>query len=238
MVEQAQAAKLPIQALVDRLTRVFVPAVIAIAVLTFTGWLLFGPPVAVGAQRYMERLGVDVAAFAAEADALADQGGTPLYAAIDGRAAALMAVTDPLKESARPAVAALHALGLRVVMLTGDDRRTAEAVARAAGVDEVHAELLPDGKVEQVKALQAGGRKLAFVGDGINDAPALAQADVGIAIGTGTDIAIESAELVLMSGDLRNLPNAVALAMALSSVCVVSNALRLKRFAPPMPAGR
>jgi P-type Cu+ transporter len=225
---------------------------------------------------------VDVAPFAAAAAELAAQGATPLYAAIDGRNAALVAVSDPLKVSARIAVAELHRLGLRVAMLTGDDRRTAEAVAREADIHEVHAELLPDDKVAVVRRLQASGRKVAFVGDGINDAPALAQADVGIAIGTGTDIAIDSAELVLMSGDLRNLPNAVALsaatlrnirqnlfwafaynaslipvaagllypafgvllspmlaalAMALSSLCVVSNALRLKLFRPPLPAG-
>jgi Cu+-exporting ATPase len=229
----------------------------------------------------MARLGLDAAAFAAIAHRLADQGKTPLYAAVDGRLAAVLAVADPIKETSPAAVAALHRLGLRVAMITGDHRRTAEAIARQLGIDEVVAEVLPDGKVDAIRSLQRQGRRVAFVGDGINDAPALAQADVGIAIGTGTDIAIESAEVVLISGDLRNVPNAIALsqatlrnirqnlfwafaynislipvatgilypafglllspvfaavAMAASSVCVVSNALRLRGFEPPMPA--
>jgi P-type E1-E2 ATPase len=212
---------------------------------------------------------------------LADQGKSPLYAAVDGKLAAVLAVADPIKETSPAAVAALHRLGLRVAMITGDHRRTAEAIAKQLGIDEVVAEVLPDGKVEAIKSLQGQGRRVAFVGDGINDAPALAQADVGIAIGTGTDIAIESAEVVLISGDLRNVPNAIALsqatlrnirqnlfwafaynislipvatgvlypafgillspifaavAMAASSVCVVSNALRLRGFKPPMTA--
>ena len=145
-----------------------------------------------------------------DAARLASDGKTPLYAAIDGKLAAVIAVADPLKETTPAAIRALHELGLKVAMITGDNRRTAEAIARRLGIDEVVAEVLPDGKVEAVKRLKSGGRVVAFVGDGINDAPALAEADVGIAIGTGTDVAIESADVVLMSGDLRNVPNAIA----------------------------
>lgn len=240
-----------------------------------------GQLVQVGADRYMTRLGLDVTLFAEEAGRLADEGKTPLYAALGGKLAAVIAVADPVKDSSSTAIQALHKLGLRVAMITGDNRRTAQAIARALGIDEVLAEVLPDGKVAAVKALQAQGRKVAFVGDGINDAPALAQADVGVAIGTGTDIAIESAAVVLLSGDLRNVPNSIALskatlrnikqnifwafayntalipvaagvlypffglllspilaaaAMGLSSIFVLTNALRLRRFTPPMPA--
>ena len=238
-----------------------------------------GRLVQVGADRYMRRLGVDVTAFASDAGRLADEGKTPLYAAVDGRLAAVIAVADPIKDSTPQAIESLHALGLRVVMITGDNERTARAIARRLGIDEVLAEVLPDGKVEAVKRLQAQGGKVAFVGDGINDAPALAQADVGLAIGTGTDIAIESADVVLMAGDLRGITNALALsrkaitnikqnlfwaffyntvlipvaagalypafgillspilaaaAMGLSSVFVLTNALRLRNFTPPI----
>jgi P-type E1-E2 ATPase len=241
-----------------------------------------GCRVQIGADRYMRELVYDVRRFEAEAGRLADEGKTPLYAAIDGRLAAIIAVADPIKPSTPAAIAALHRLGLKMAMITGDNRRTADAIARRLGIDHVLAEVLPDGKVEAVKALQAEGRKVTFVGDGINDAPALAQADVGLAIGTGTDVAIESADVVLMSGDLRNVPNALALsqatirnikqnlfwafayntvlipvaagalypalglllspvlaaaAMALSSVFVVTNALRLRRFGAPLEAG-
>jgi len=382
MVEAAQGAKLPIQALVDKVTAWFVPAVIAAALLTFAVWLFLGPepalsfalvnavavliiacpcamglatptpimvgrpeltdfvvsdgfaeadvlrlvgsvearsehPVAeaivraaehrglvladvknfdavpgfgasatvedrkveVGADRLMTRLGLDISAFASAAGRLADEGKTPLYAAIDGKLAAIVAVADPIKASTSKAIEALHALGLRVAMVTGDNRRTAEAIGRRIGIDEIVAEVLPDGKVEAVKRLGQDGFRVAFVGDGINDAPALAAADVGIAIGTGTDIAIESADVVLMSGDLRGVANAIALskatirnigqnlfwafaynvalipiaagalypfygtllspmlaagAMALSSVFVLTNALRLRRFRAPI----
>ncbi len=237
--------------------------------------------VQVGADRYMTKLGLDITTFADESGRLADEGKSPLYAAIDGKLAAVIAVADPIKDSTPAAVEALHQLGLRVAMITGDNRRTAQAIARQLGIDEVLAEVLPDGKVNAVKQLQGEGRKVAFVGDGINDAPALAQADVGLAIGTGTDIAIESADVVLMSGDLRGIPNAIALskntlknikqnlfwafayntllipvaagvlypafglllspilaaaAMGFSSVFVLTNALRLRRFTPPMRA--
>ncbi len=242
-----------------------------------------GHTVEVGADRLMTKLGLDVSAFAATSASLADEGKTPLYAAVDGRLAAIVAVADPIKESTPAAIRALHALGLKVAMVTGDNRRTAEAIGRRIGIDEIVAEVLPDGKVEAVKKLGANGARVAFVGDGINDAPALAAADVGIAIGTGTDIAIESADVVLMSGDLTGVANAIALskatisnirqnlfwafaynaalipvaagllypvngtllspmlaagAMALSSVFVLTNALRLKRFRAPLAVGR
>ncbi|UPA26463.1 heavy metal translocating P-type ATPase [Shinella oryzae] len=418
MVEDAQAAKLPIQALVDRVTQWFVPAVIAVALLTFGLWLIFGPspvlahalvnavavliiacpcamglatptsiitgtgraaelgvlfrqgtalqtlegtdivavdktgtltlgrptltrivpaegfgrdevlalvaaaemhsehPIAaaihgaavaegvavpaasgfvatsgqgiaaevagrrvdVGSTGFMAGLGLDVRAFADEAARLAAEGASPLYAAIDGRLAALFAVTDPVKPTTREAIAALKALGIEVAMITGDNRGTAQAVAASLGIDRVMAEVLPDGKVAAVRELSAGGaKKVAFVGDGINDAPALAAADTGIAIGTGTDVAIESADVVLMAGDMRGVATGIGLsratmrnirqnlfwafgynvalvpvaagllypsfgiqlspalaagAMALSSVFVVTNALRLKRYRP------
>ncbi|MDG3066620.1 heavy metal translocating P-type ATPase [Thauera mechernichensis] len=244
-----------------------------------------GQRVEVGADRLMRRLGLDVDVFAGTAARLADEGKSPLYAAIDGRLAAILAVADPLKPTSVAAVKALHGMGLKVAMITGDNARTARAIARQAGIDEVIAEVLPDGKVAALKRLAGGEddkvsggegrRRVAFVGDGINDAPALAEADVGIAIGTGTDVAIESADVVLMSGDLMGVPRAIALsratmrnigqnlfwafaynsaliplaagvfypafglllspvfaaaAMSMSSVFVLGNALRLRRF--------
>ncbi|MFY9292034.1 MAG: HAD-IC family P-type ATPase, partial [Methylorubrum rhodinum] len=233
-----------------------------------------GRVVALGNRRHMERLGVDVAPLAGEAERLAGEGTSPVHLALDGRLVALLAVADPVKPEARAAVAALRARGLTVAMLTGDADATAQVVARSLGVAEVRAELLPEGKVEALRTLRAAHGPLAFVGDGINDAPALAEADVGIAIGTGTDVAVESADVVLMSGALTGLVEAVALsratmanirqnlfwafaynaalipvaagllavfggpllspvlaagAMALSSVFVVGNALRLRR---------
>ena len=170
--------------------------------------------VEVGADRFMTKLGYEVREFAAEADRLGHEGKSPLYAAIDGRLAAIIAVADPIKPTTPEAIAALHELGLQVAMITGDNRATAEAVARQLGIDEVVPEVLPDGKVDAIHRLREGGRRVAFVGDGINDAPALAEADVGLAIGTGTDIAIESADVVLMSGDLRGVVNAIALSKA------------------------
>ena len=237
-----------------------------------------GRRIDVGADRYMTRLGLEPATFADESARLGGEGKSPLYAAVDGRLAAVIAVADPVKPSTAAALATLHDLGLSVAMITGDNRRTAEAIATRLGIDEVIAEVLPDGKVEAVKTLRERGR-VAFVGDGINDAPALAEADVGLAIGTGTDVAIEAADVVLMSGDLVGVPNAIALsratmrnirqnlfwafayntalipvaagalypafglllspilaagAMALSSIFVLTNALRLKGFRPPM----
>ena len=170
-----------------------------------------GHKVEVGADRYMQQLGLELPTGVA--NALADAGKTPLYAAIDGRLEAVIAVADTVKEGSAEAVETLHDLGLKVAMITGDNERTARAIAGQLGIDEVLAEVLPDGKVEAVKNLQRLG-SVAFVGDGINDAPALAQADVGVAIGTGTDIAIEAADVILMSGDLRGVPNALALSRA------------------------
>lgn len=235
-----------------------------------------GRRVEVGADRYMAKLGLDVAAFTDQAARMGDEGKSPLYAAIDGRLAAILAVADPIKQTSPAAIAALHRLGLKVAMITGDNARTAGAIARQLGIDEVVAEVLPDGKVAAVRRLKAQGA-LAYVGDGINDAPALAEADVGLAVGTGTDIAIEAADVVLMSGRLTAVSDAIGLskavmrnirqnlfwafiynvalipvaagalypgfglllspviaagAMALSSVFVLSNALRLRRFAP------
>jgi Cu+-exporting ATPase len=223
-------------------------------------------------------LGLDVSALAEAARQLASSGKTPVYVAVDGRLAGIIAVADTLKAGSAAAVAELHRLGLTVVMLTGDNETTARAIAAEAGVDRVVADVRPDEKAAQVRALQAEGKAVAMVGDGVNDAPALASADVGVAIGTGTDVAIESAAVTLMSGDLRGLVTAIALsratmrnikqnlfwafayniilipvamgvlypstgilldpilaaaAMALSSVTVVSNALRLRRFTPP-----
>ncbi|GGL80608.1 heavy metal translocating P-type ATPase [Wenxinia marina] len=242
-----------------------------------------GHRVVAGADRLMRETGLDLAPFAETAKRLGSEGKSPLYAAIDGRLAAILAVADPIKDTTPQAIRALRALGLRVAMITGDNAGTAQAIATHLGIDEVVAEVLPGGKVDAVKTLQENGTRVAFVGDGINDAPALAQADIGIAIGTGTDIAIEAAEVVLMSGDLRGVVDALALsqatmanikqnlgwafaynaaliplaagalwpafgillspvfaalAMALSSVSVLTNALRLKRFAPPRVATR
>jgi len=232
-----------------------------------------GHRVLIGNSRALTEAGIATDALAGQAAAWAGAAKTAIFVAIDGEAAALIAVSDPLRPGAAAAVAALHALGLRTAMISGDSRATAEAVARALGIDTVTAEVLPEGKVAALAALRGAGG-LAFVGDGINDAPALAAADTGIAIGTGTDVAIEAAEVVLMRGDpaavatairlsratMRNIrqnlvwafgynvllipvaagllyplngmllsPALAAAAMALSSVFVVSNALRLRR---------
>ncbi|MGE0500630.1 MAG: heavy metal translocating P-type ATPase [Rhizobiaceae bacterium] len=173
-----------------------------------------GERVEVGSSRFMDRLGLDPSALDSDAKRLADEGKSPLYVAVGGRIAAVMAVSDPVKESTPRAVAALHALGLKVAMVTGDSRRTADAIARKLGIDHVVAEVMPDGKVAAVRQLKVEHGAVAFVGDGINDAPALAEADVGIAIGTGTDIAIEAADVVLMSGSLEGVPAALALSRA------------------------
>ncbi len=167
-----------------------------------------------GADRMMTQLGLDVSALSSEANRLGDEGKTPLYAAINGKLAAIIAVADPIKAGSLEAVRGLHKMGFKVAMITGDNTRTAQAIGRQLEIDDVLAEVLPAGKADAIKSLQARGQKVAFVGDGINDAPALAQADVGLAIGTGTDVAIETADVILMSGDLRGVPNAIALSRA------------------------
>ena len=236
-----------------------------------------GHSILIGADRLMTREEIDLGPLAGHSAKLAAKGKTPLFAAIDGEIAATIAVADPIKHTTPTAIEALHALGLKVAMITGDNRATAQAIASELGIDDVVAEVLPEGKVDALNNLRAGGGKLAFIGDGINDAPALAVADVGIAIGTGTDIAIEAADVVLMSGDLTGVVNAfdisqrsmrnirqnlfwafgynillipvaagvlypfggpllspvlAAGAMALSSVFVLSNALRLRWVKP------
>ena len=153
-------------------------------------------------------------ALAARAEALRREGQTVMLAAVDGRLAGLLGVADPIRASTPEAIRLLHADGLRIIMLTGDSRTTAEAVARELGIDEVIAEVLPQQKSEVVKRLQAEGRVVAMAGDGINDAPALAQADVGIAMGTGTDVAMESAGVTLVHGDLRGIARARRLSRA------------------------
>ena len=170
-----------------------------------------GSSLAVGNAALMADYAIDPAPLAAHAERLANEGRTPMYVAIDGALAAIVAVADPIKETSREAIRRLRERGLEIVMLTGDNRRTAEAVAREAGIDRVVAEVLPAGKVAEIERLQGEGRVVAMVGDGINDAPALAKADVGMAIGTGTDIAVEAGDVVLMRGDLRTAAQAVDL---------------------------
>ena len=232
-----------------------------------------GRAVALGNAALMEDGGVAIGALGAAADELRTEGATALFVSVDGKAAGVVAIADPIKESARAALAALSAEGVRIVMLTGDNRRTAEAVARRLGIESVEAEVLPEQKREVVRRLRAEGRVVAMAGDGVNDAPALAEADVGIAMGSGTDVAMESAGVTLVKGDLagvvrarrlsratmRNIrqnlffafvynavgvpvaagvlypffgillsPVIAALAMSLSSVSVVTNALRLR----------
>ena len=167
-----------------------------------------GKQVLIGADRLMTRENIPLKGFQAQGDALGKDGKTPLYIAIDGVAAAVLAVSDPIKPTTPEAIRALHDLGLKVAMITGDNQGTADAIAAELGIDHVVAEVLPDGKVAALEELRKTGTKLAYVGDGINDAPALATADVGIAIGTGTDVAIETADVVLMSGDLNGVVNA------------------------------
>jgi Cu+-exporting ATPase len=231
--------------------------------------------VLVGNRAFLEAAGVKGAALESEARRLADEGKTPVFVAVDNRAAGLVAIADPVKADSQAAIAALRKLGLLVVMITGDNRRTADAIARRVGVDRVLAEVLPQDKAHEVHKLQLEGRTVAMVGDGINDAPALAQANVGFAIGTGTDVAIEASDVTLISGSLRGVVSAIAisratmrnvyqnlfgafvynglglpvalgilypfiglllspilaaLAMSFSSVTVISNANRLKRF--------
>jgi P-type Cu+ transporter len=170
-----------------------------------------GHAVIVGSPRMMKEYGISVESLAGEARRLSGEGRSPVYAAVDGRLEGLLAVADPIKPTSAEAVRRLRAMGLKVVMLTGDNRVTAEAIARQAGIDHVVAEVLPEGKLAEIERLQGLGEVVAMVGDGINDAPALARADVGVAIGTGTDVAMEAADITLMSGDLRGVPSAIRL---------------------------
>ena len=170
-----------------------------------------GAALAVGNAALMYDWGIDIAPLARGVERLSEEGKTPMYVAIDGALAAVVAVADPIKQTSREAIARFHEMGLEVVMLTGDNRRTANAVARRAGIDRVVAEVLPEGKVAEIARLQGEGKVVAMVGDGINDAPALAKADVGMAIGTGTDVAVEAGDVVLMRGDLRTAAHAVKL---------------------------
>jgi Cu+-exporting ATPase len=173
-----------------------------------------GAQVALGNAALMRELGVEAAPLAAKAEELRAEGQTVMFVAVDGEIAGLVGVADPIKEAAREAIRALQADGIRVVMVTGDNRVTAEAVARTLDIDEVVAEVLPDQKLDAVKRLQAAGQVVAMAGDGINDAPALAQAQVGIAMGTGTDVAMESAGVTLVQGDLRGIVRARRLSKA------------------------
>ncbi len=175
---------------------------------------LDGMKVLFGNARLMARHQIDPGNLSARAEELAARAQTPMFLAVDGRAAGIVAVADPIKPDSKAAIARLHAIGLKVVMITGDNRATAEAVALEVGVDEVMAEVLPGDKADKVSALQQRGEIVGMVGDGINDAPALAQADVGYAIGTGTDIAIESADVALMRGSLHGVADAIAISRA------------------------
>jgi P-type Cu+ transporter len=173
-----------------------------------------GRPILIGNPALLRDAGIDTTALEAEADRLAADGKTPLLVAIDGKPGGVIAVADTLKEESVAAVASLRALGLEVVMITGDNRRTAAAIARQVGIGRVLAEVLPDRKAAEIRRLQSEGRRVAMVGDGINDAPALAQADVGMAIGTGTDVAIESSDITLISGALTGVSTAIQLSRA------------------------
>jgi Cu+-exporting ATPase len=173
-----------------------------------------GRSVALGNTKLLEQLGIAAGTAIESADRMRKEGETVMFVAVDGRLAGLVGVADPIKESTPEALRALHEEGLRIVMLTGDNRTTAEAVARRLGIDEVVADVLPEQKIEAVKRLQNEGRVVAMAGDGVNDAPALAQAHVGIAMGTGTDVAIESAGVTLVKGDLRAIVRARRLSRA------------------------
>jgi P-type Cu+ transporter len=170
--------------------------------------------VALGNAKLMEQEHIALGRLLAESQRLADDGKTPMYIAIDGKAAGLVAAADTVKEESTQAIVALKRLGLEVVMLTGDNRRTANAIGLQVGVDRVLAEVLPQDKAHEVQKLQLEGKKVGMVGDGINDAPALSQADVGFAIGTGTDVAIEAADITLISGSLKGVVTAIEISKA------------------------
>ncbi|NSW92561.1 MAG: copper-translocating P-type ATPase [Firmicutes bacterium] len=238
--------------------------------------IIQGKKMLLGNKKLMNDRNIDIT-LQKESDRLAEEGKTPMFVAIDNKLAGIIAVADVMKPSSKRAIEVLHSMGIEVAMITGDNRRTAEAIGKQVGIDRVLAEILPQDKANEVKKLQAEGKKVAMVGDGINDAPALAQADIGIAIGSGTDVAMESADIVLMRSDLMDVPTAIQLskrtirnikqnlfwafayntagipiaagllylfggpllnpiiaaaAMAFSSVSVLTNALRLKRFKP------
>jgi len=240
-----------------------------------TNEILSPLPILIGNRKLMDEKNISLTELESASDRLAGEGKTPMYVALDGKAAGIVAVADVLKPSSKTAIERLHKMGIEVAMITGDNKKTANAIAKQVGIDRVLAEVLPQDKSAEVKKLQDEGRKVAMVGDGINDAPALAQADIGIAIGSGTDVAIESADIVLMRSDLNDVPTAInlskrtirnikqnlfwafgynvlgipiaagllylfggpllnpvfaAAAMSLSSVSVLTNALRLKRF--------
>lgn len=233
--------------------------------------------VLIGNRKLMDENNIYLDELDSQSDKLANEGKTPMYVAVDGKIAGIIAVADVVKENSSKAIKKLQEMGIEVVMITGDNKRTADAIAKQVGIDRVLAEVLPEDKANQVKMLQAEGKKVAMVGDGINDAPALVQANIGIAIGSGTDVAMESADIVLMRSDLMDVPTAIhlskstirnikqnlfwafaynsagipiaagllyvfggpllnpmfaAAAMSLSSVSVLTNALRLKRFKP------
>ncbi len=237
--------------------------------------MVSGELVRLGNRKLMLDEGIDISSFMNDADTLSAQGKTPVFVSVGQSAAGIIAVADTLKEESVQVVRQLHSAGVEVMMITGDNRRTGEAIARQAGIDRVLAEVLPQDKADEIRKLQAEGRVVAMVGDGINDAPALAQSDVGIAIGTGTDVAIEASDITLISGNIRGVSTAIALskavmrnikqnlfwafaynvilipvaagvlfpffgillnpmlaagAMGFSSVTVVTNALRLRRF--------
>jgi Cu+-exporting ATPase len=173
-----------------------------------------GNEVRVGNAAFLAQAGVDTARWTQQAEAWGALAKTVVFYAVDGRAIGVIAVADPIKESTPEAITMLKRQGVRIVMLTGDSQRTADAVARQLGIDEARSQVLPEDKAKHVKRLESEGRKVAMAGDGINDAPALAQADVGIAMGTGTDIAMESAEVTLVKGDLRGIARAIRLSRA------------------------
>ncbi|SEL13234.1 Cu+-exporting ATPase [Carnobacterium iners] len=241
--------------------------------------MIDGQRILLGNKKLMDERAISLGTLATTSDSLASEGKTPMYIAVDGQLAGIIAVADTIKESSVKAIERLNQMGLEVVMITGDNKRTAQAIAKQVGIERVLSEVLPEEKANEVKMLQSEGKKVAMVGDGINDAPALAQADIGIAIGSGTDIAIESADIVLMRSDLMDVPTAIELskatiknikenlfwafaynilgipvamgvlyllggpllnpmlagaAMSFSSVSVLLNALRLKRFKPKL----